>query len=281
MNSTEDILKYLQHRVACYFEDDIDPLIVRQLANVDLCVRPTPTERLFQCNIHLAYVLGQGCCYTSHPVTIDPATVGRPASELGGAPLATRIAVLDSVYAGFNCVPTAEVKLVGSMEERSQRRAAFIVDRLCAQFSLRSGSRVAQIGVVAEFIKALQRKDVQVDAYDLDNDLIGQKIHNVVVRHGSEIERHILNTDVILITGMSLWTDTFASVVKLASASGVRVVMFAESAANLAPHLLSCGASAVFSEPFPFYVFGGNAVVRYYTSAPPITLARLIDREDT
>jgi hypothetical protein len=267
--NTSELLDDLYTRAASRLgEDATRGLLVRQLANIELCVQPTPGERLFKYCVHLAYVLGQGCCYTTDPTTIDHKLIGQPALTTANSSLATRIAVLDGIYAGFHNRAAAEVHLTGLMDDRSKARAKFVVDNICTHFSLRAGMRVALLGVVREFINEFRGRDILVDAFDLDVGTIGTEVGGVLVLDGRHIASHIGASSVALVTGMSLWTNTFSYVATLARAVGVHLVVFAETGAHFSPYLLNYGARAVISEPFPFYVFGGTTILRYYSIAP-------------
>src|SRR4026208_768444 len=73
-------------------------LQIQQLATIQLAVRPTPRERLFNCAIRLAHVFGQGCCYMSKPVPFEQGLIGQTVAESAQHDLATQIAVLDGAY---------------------------------------------------------------------------------------------------------------------------------------------------------------------------------------
>lgn len=257
-------------RGSCH--DSLNHLSVKQLANIDLFVRPTADERLFRYFIHLAYVCGQGCCYTTEPPLINPALIGRPVFEFNEAPLPTKIAILDGIFASFDSPPDAQIPLTGSMQQRSRSRAEFIVNTLCADFQLSPGSKVAQIGVVGEFLAAFKSRGIRVAAFDLDKSIIGTSIYGTEIVDGNHIDPAFASAQLALLSAMSLSNRTYTDLVFSAQRNDVKLVLFAETAAHFAPYLINFGVSAVFSEPFPFYVFGGTSIIRYYRHVPKRSL---------
>ena len=245
-----------------------DRFVIRQLATVDLCVRPTAVERMFRYYVRLVYVDGQGCCYMSSPTQPDFTLIGKSILDVKNADLPTTIATMDGAFASLNLIPTESIELVGNMSMRSRERAEFIASRIVDRYTLKPGSRIALIGVVGEFIRSFSERGIEIFAYDLDPDLIGKLCANVTVRDGHSLAANFPDVNVILATAMTLQTKTYLEIVRLAAAASAKLAIYAETAAHLSPFLLKFGADAVFSEPFPFYVFGGRSVINFFTEMP-------------
>jgi NADH/NAD ratio-sensing transcriptional regulator Rex len=105
-----------------------------------------------------------------------------------------------------------------------------------------------------------------VFATDLDDRLVGQTLHGVKVEHGAKTYSFVEDVDVAIITGMTLTTDSITDIMDTAKRCGTRVLMFAETGANMGEEYTSgeVGVDICVSEPFPFYIFQGLTTIEVY-----------------
>ncbi|WP_005224221.1 Rossmann-like domain-containing protein [Marichromatium purpuratum] len=268
------ILNSLLASLSRVSSSDTPGIHIKQLANIILSVQPTAEERHFRYTIRMAYVYGQGCCYMGSCANFDDNFIGRSALDQQGMDLATRIAVTDAIYAGFPGSPQSTFSLDGSLAKRSRRRARLITEFVGSYASRKRGFTIGIVGVVSEFVKSFKEQGFNVIAFDLDPIVVGKIYGGVEVRHGISSFDDLSRCDVILATGMSLWTNTLATLVCFANAYDKPLLLYAETAAHLVPYLVGRGITAAIAEPFPFYVFGGDAVIRMYSAIQNLPHAR-------
>lgn len=63
---------------------------------------------------------------------------------------------------------------------------------------------------------------------------------------------------------MTLATDTLDQILEAAQENDTRVLVFAETGANLGEALCRLGVDTVVGEPFPFYIFHGTSQINVY-----------------
>jgi hypothetical protein len=239
-------------------------LVVRQLAVMELRVQPSAAERSFHFHLCFAHVIGQGCCYMAQPALLSEALIGQSVASAADADMGIRVAVVDGAFACRSPIATFETRLRGALSRRGDDRAEFVADCLEHRYRLVPGDLVIIVGVVRAFIHSFERRGWKVRAFDLALDVIGQTIGNTTVEPGDQLKENVPKAKVALVSGMSLWNGTFATLAAGAAVQETPISIFAETGAHLAPFLIGRGADCVFSEPFPFYVFGESAVMRFH-----------------
>jgi uncharacterized protein (DUF4213/DUF364 family) len=130
------------------------------------------------------------------------------------------------------------------------------------------GSTVLNIGAVGEFVREAQDRGMTALVTDLDPQVIGKSLHGTIVQDAARNDELLRVADVALVTGMTLWTQTLHSLITRALELRKPIVLFAETAANIAPFLIGKGVAAVFSEPFPFYVIAEHATINFHATRP-------------
>ena len=242
---------------------------IRQLACIELAVQPSNEERLFQYHIFLAYIFGQGCCYTTQELPVNQELIGTDFCDLEGIDIGIKIALLDAIYADITPVPYSVQMLEGDINERGRQRAEFIVSTLIENHQLPHGATVALVGAVGALVKSFQLRGIKVLIFDLDPNLVGHLLAGEIVQHGSHFFDQLAEVDIVLATAMTLWTNTYSDIAVACSEATKPLCIYAETGAHLAPYLMHHGATSVFSEPFPFYVFAERAEVTFHSRTPP------------
>jgi len=247
-----------------------EDFLVRGLWKTILAFKPNPNERAFNYTYMLAQVIGQGVCYCSSSALFDKDLVGQDAREVIKTNYCKSVAVLDAIYSTIPKSPKDTHVLKGNSIEKTHVRNNIIadeVDRLCTGCD-HKGLHVVNVGVVGDLLKKLIERDYHVTATDLDENIIGRGMSGVVIQHGLNTLDYVRDSDVAIISGMTLATDTLEAIIDAAKSSGTKLLMFAETGANFAEEYINIiGLDVVVSEPFPFYIFQGVSYIDVFRRA--------------
>jgi hypothetical protein len=249
------------------FKDE--DFIIRGLWKVDLAFKPNVHERTFRYWFLVSQTVGQGSCYCDKELEVDQDLIGKDAREIISEQDCYSISVLDSIYASIPRHPERVYEITGNSIEKAGKRNAILMDEVERTLAL-SGvdpgkSTILNVGVLGNLIKGLTDKGYSVLATDLDDEIIGKPVHGVTVEHGSKTFQLIAESDVAVITGMTLTTNAAGDIVDVCKEHGTKVVMFAETGAHFGEeYCQTIGIDAVVSEPFPFYIFQGMSRIEIY-----------------
>ena len=268
MAGVYDILRDRAYERSAHLDDEA--FLVKGLWKVDLAFKPNIPERVFRYSFLVAQTMGQGCCYCDTDLEIDADLIGKDAREIVREKDCFSIAVLDSIYASVPRDAQAVHKFEGNSVEKAGKRASIIVDEVNrlgrAMGKSPDQMRVLNAGVVGNIVLALKEEGYDVAATDLDENLVGRTLHGVRVEHGARTYSLVESTDVAIITGMTLTTDSLTDIVDTAKRHDTRVLMFAETGANMGEEYTgdTIGVDICVSEPFPFYIFQGLTTIEVY-----------------
>jgi uncharacterized protein (DUF4213/DUF364 family) len=181
---------------------------------------------------------------------------------------ATRIAAWDAVYGNVIRAPDADMTCNGNANEKALSRATIVCDevrRIAKELGGRS-LKVVNVGVVGDFISQLTReKTFDVRATDFYDTIVDREFHGVTVKAGTYTNRFVRESDIALVTGMTLATDTMDAILAAAKESNTKVILFAETGSNFSEVYLDAGVTTVVAESFPFYLSGAEtAKIRIY-----------------
>lgn len=200
------------------------------------------------------------------PIRGHTSLLGADCRQVSTGSLALQVACLDAGYAELPRHVHELRTVAGDLAMKAAERASIVATEVTRLMPF-SGGLVHCIGAVGSIIQELKSRAAQVTASDLDDQLVGSELAGVLIDDGEELNRaRIDSADVVLITGMSLANETFGELLSQAHHSDKPVVVFAQTAANIFPHLLNAGISTVISEPYPFYLLPGVATIRIYRS---------------
>jgi len=241
---------------------------IRGLWRFDLLFQPSLHERIFSYTVILAQCVGQGCCYTYENPVLDRELIGKDAREIVPKYKSLEIAILDAMYSTFEKNPTTRFVLDGSSIQKSVKRTEIVVEQVLKALKqkkcIEKRPRIVNVGAVGNFIRELRKSNTEVFATDCDPMMIGKEIHGVTVENSDKTMDFVEESDLALITGMTLSTGTLDQILKVANKYGTTVVMFAETGANFAEEYCKYGIDVVISEPFPFYIFQGRSIIDIY-----------------
>jgi hypothetical protein len=244
-----------------------EEFLVRGIWKVELAFKPNPAERTFKYTFWLAMTRGQGCCYCTGDDERGRELVGSDVRELTKEKTCISIAALDSLYASMPRRPAASYQLVGNPVAKTDARTEIILheaERLVTGICSRK-PRVVNVGLVGNVVRDLVARGYDVRASDMERDTVGTKVHGVLVEDGTRTFDLVRDSDLAIVTGMTIATDSLELIVEEARAAGTKLLVFAETGANFGEeYCRTVGVDAVVSEPFPFYIFQGTSTIEVY-----------------
>jgi hypothetical protein len=240
---------------------------IRGLWKVDLAFRPNIHERTFRYSFLLGQTVGQGSCYCDRELVIDEGLIGKDAREVIAEQDCYSIAILDSLYSSIPKKPYRVHEIRGSSITKASLRNEILMGEVEAVLGTVKAEhpRILNVGVLGTLIKTLTNKGYLVTATDLEERILGTSIHGTMVEHGSRTFQYIAESDVAVITGMTLTTDAMGDIIEICKEKNTKVVVFAETGANFGEeYCATLGVDAVVSELFPFYIFQGVSTIEIY-----------------
>lgn len=249
-----------------------EEFMLRGLWRVDYHSQPNAEERIMKYSFLMAQTTHQGCCYTDFGSvkvdTIAGSLLGHDARTLPTSDITERIALLDAVF-GTLCGKSNESRiLAGTPGEKASQRAELVTAEVLRELDRYNSRRVANIGVMGNFIHHLRRHTVDLTASDLDLELVGEYIDGVNVVHGSKSLELVADSDVALVCSETLATQTLDDIIRTAHASRTALVIFAVSGCHFAEeYIRTFGVNVVISEPQPQYLFQGISRIEIYRKA--------------
>ena len=244
-----------------------DDFLIRGLWKVDLAFRPNVHERTFRYAFLVSQTVGQGSCYCDKELVIDETLIGRDSREVIEERDCYSISVLDSLYASIPKTPFRVHEIRGNSIEKTALRNEILMAEVEAVLgSVKAKNpRILNVGVLGNLIKGLAEKGYSVAATDLEEGIVGTSVHGTQIEHGSKTYHRIADSDVAVITGMTLTTDAMGDIIQTCRAHGTRIVVFAETGANFGEeYCTTLGVDSVVSELFPFYIFQGVSTIEIY-----------------
>ena len=85
--------------------------------------------------------------------------------------------------------------------------------------------------------------------------------HDVEIYHGDRTLPLLEDADLAIVTGMTITTQTIDSILEVCRTHNTKVILFAETGANLGSYYLQEGADVFLGETYPFYIFNGQSEI--------------------
>jgi hypothetical protein len=239
---------------------------------VDCLFKPNVNERTFNYKFIVAQTVGQGCAYSlvrDYDVKYLESLMGKNYRDLNIEDTALNVAIVDAVYSTLQREPDEVFEIGGTSIEKTETRTKIVIDealRLIGSGKTKNERPlVCNVGVVGNFIKMLLEHDVDVIGTDFDPEVVGKKLFGKAeIIHGSKTPEIIAKSDVAIITGMTLATDTLDEIIDVARKNNTKLLMFAETGSNLGDFYVENGVDTVVGEPFPFYIFQGKSTINVF-----------------
>lgn len=260
-----DVLKHLEQTAKRKAKNlSKDEALIRGLFQFDLLFKPSPKERTFSYKVVTAECLAQGSCYTYEDVRLNKALMGKDAREVEPEYRSVKIAILDALYGGMNRNITHSFYLGGTAKQKAFPRAEIVFFEACRLLDSLTGKKIVNVGVVGEFVPPFKKKGAELYLTDMDPTLVGETIHGVLVEGKDQTIPRVRESDVAIVTGMTVSTNTLGEILAVAREHDTKIIMFAETGANFGEELCRLGVDVVVGEPFPFYIFQGESRIDIY-----------------
>jgi len=172
---------------------------------------------------------------------------------LRDARLPVRIAALDA-YLGavfphpLNCSKAIDIP-AGTPVEKAVRRDTLIADLA----DIRSGQKVALIGVVNPLIEAIRQRG---------GDCLPCDLHLKETQWGDRVERDmnvvLEQADNVICTGMTLGNGSFDTILSKVRERGIPLTVYAQTGSAVVARFVGHGVTGLAAEPFPFTQFSGG-----------------------
>lgn len=249
-----------------------DELIIRGLWSVDCLFKPNIKERTFNYKFIVAQTIGQGCAYsmvTDYDVKYLESLMGKNYLDLKIEDTALEVAILDAIYSTLQREPDSVIELSGTSVDKAESRAKVVAEeamKLIDYGNLKNKKPlVLNVGVVGNIIKEIIDKDIDVVGTDFDSEVVGKKLFGrAEIIYGDRTLEMVKKSDLAIITGMTLTTNTLDDIIKTAREYNTKLLVFAETGSNLGDFYVENGVDCVIGEPFPFYIFQGKNTINIF-----------------
>jgi hypothetical protein len=239
-----------------------EQFLVRGLWRTDLLFRPNPAERTFNYTYLLIQTVSEGACYCAEipPLREGFSFLGKDCRKVIPPYRCYQVALTDAMFSAFEKQPDETNTMTGSSGEKALWRSRIVVDEVLRQLELsgKENGRVVNVGVIGNIIKMLRAKGIEVAGTDGDPTLVGTEIGGVEIYDQNKTVEFVEQSDVAVMTGMIISTDSMEDILEAAKRGGTRLVMFCETGANLCGEYVKLGVDSAIAEYFPFYIFGGT-----------------------
>jgi len=239
---------------------------VKGIWGVDCLFNPSNNGRVFDYKFLVTQTLGQGCAYSAsfdYPREFLRQYIGRDFLECGIGDTALKVSFLDSMY-GALFPPDNKRRLISeaSSYEKMKWRTRIILDEATRLLGDLKNKKIVNVGVVGDILLAFAEKGAEIAGTDYDASIVGTgAFGRIPVYDGKETIKAVSESDLAVITGMTITTNTIDEIIECCSGNNVRTIVFGETGANLAGYYVKHGIDVYLAEYFPFYIFNGRSVI--------------------
>lgn len=260
MNSISEIEQIIRERT------DRTDRILRGIWGVDCFFNPSNNGRVFDYKFIVSQTKGQGCAYSTnleYKREYFYNYIGRDFLEEKIDDLAMKVSLLDSVFGLVSKTKNYVEKTINaSSNEKLRWRTSIVLEEARKLLGNLNDKKIVNVGVVGDFIKSFTEAGAIVVGTDFDESIIGKPIFgNISIIHGSNTLKEIANSDLAIVTGMTITTQTIDEIIDCCQKNNVKLIVFAETGANLAGYYVNKGVDVFLAEHFPFYIFNGVSVI--------------------
>ena len=240
--------------------------IVRGLWCTDCFYNPDHNGRIFDYKFIVTQTVGQGCAYSmQYEYARDELIqfVGKDCLEQEVPDVALRVSMLDSLYGYFFPVTNQTVeRAVGPSYEKLSWRTSLILREAVRLLGCLKNKRIVNVGVVGDIVKSFHDQKSDIVGTDYDEIIVGTKMFDdVEIYHGERTLALLEDVDLAIVTGMTITTQTIDSILEVCRTHNTKVIVFAETGANLGSYYLQEGADVFLGETYPFYIFNGQSEI--------------------
>lgn len=260
MNSIKEIQQIIGERT------NKSDRVLRGIWGGDCIFNPSNNGRVFDYKFIVSQTEGQGCAYSSnleYQRKYFYSYIGKDFLEENIEDLAMKVSLLDSVF-GLVSKPKnyVEKTINATSNEKLKWRTSIVLEEAKKLLGDLNGKKIVNVGVVGDFIKSFAETGALVVGTDFDESIIGKRIFgDISIVHGSNTLNEIANSNLAIVTGMTITTQTIDEIIDCCQTNNVKLIVFAETGANLAGYYINNGVDVFLAEHFPFYIFNGQSVI--------------------
>lgn len=245
-----------------------DDRYVRGLWSVDSLFYPSDNGRIFDNKFLISQTLGQGCAYSvnrEYDGEYLRNIIGKDFCDVDINDTALMISLLDSIYGElYPMKPTKSFTFTGDSETKMHWRSSIIFDESINLMKDTQCKKVVNVGVVGNIIKQFSEREFQIVGTDFDTSIVGTKLFGNNIYSGNNTLDIVADSDLAIVTGMTISTNTIDEIIKCCNHNNTKLIIFAETGANLAQFYIEMGVDSYISELFPFYIFNGTSTINVY-----------------
>lgn len=261
MKSLGDLKEILLHNSSC------DERKIIGLWTTDCLYNPSNNGRIFQYKYLIVQTkFGQGCAYsinTTYNVNELSKLIGEDCLSEVITDGALQVACLDALSNKLNFNYCSEtIELQGKSEYKLCMRSSLIVAEAKRMIGDLKGKRILNVGVVGDIIKSFIEEECEIAGTDFDDNIIGSKLFDKVsIYSGKYTTSLIKDADIAIVTGMTITTNSLDEIIRACKMFGVKLIIFAETGANMGQYYVKHGADVYIGEKYPFYIFDGKSTI--------------------
>ncbi len=235
---------------------------VKGLWSVDCLYSPIGNGRVFNYTFVVSQTLGQGCSYSiadGYERSLLHSFIGKDFLETAIEDKALLVSFLDSCYLEISDMkPSFVHSLEGRSEKKMRGRSLLIKSEAEHLLGKLEGKKIVNVGVVGDIVHVLSEAGADVCGTDFDETIVGKKLFDTVpIYHGNNTENAVAQADLCVVTGMTIATETIDDIINACINNNTKIIVFAETGANLFPYYINKGVHSYLGETFPFYIFDG------------------------
>jgi len=241
--------------------------------HIDYIVQRVPQERKTRYVARMAQAENYGIAFGLPPALPDPDFVGKDVRQILKDRLwrdtTDRTALVDLVMGHLSQSANKNATLgVAERDKYLDRGRIFAeeADRIIRRKTIKGSNRRALvIGASAGIIRSLQNQGFQVSATDLSPEIIGTVLGGVTVRNARFTNARLMKeTDLAIITGMTLPNGTLAGLMKFAQQYNTSTMIWAITGKNFGRYYTEHGVDCVISDLAAFHRLPGPASIQIW-----------------
>jgi len=240
--------------------------------------QPAPGERKTRYTMKIAQSENYGSAVGLSPALPAPALeqVGKDVRHILRARLyrdtIEQIAFVDLIMGHVSRTADKQIVLDGGMRAKYVARSQIFADEAerilqhkCSRKFNRHRRGILVIGATAAILSALLKRGFHVTSTDLRPEIVGNEFGGVRVLNGKAANAELMKeADLAIITGMALVNRTLPSLIALAKTHNTSTMMWAVTGRNFGHYYTQNGVDSVISDPSPFLLLPGRAVMEIW-----------------
>lgn len=245
----------------------LDERIITGIWSTDCLYNPPMNGRVFKYKFIIVQTgCGQGCAYYTDQ-SYDPEYlenfIGQDCLNDKIKDIALKVACLDSLAGRVSYgLKFKELELNGNSYCKLHARTDLILEEAFNLLGDLHNRKVINIGVVGDIIKGLLNAGCDVIGSDYDNAIIGKKLFNKAeIFSGNRTLELLKGVDLAIVTGMTITTHTIDAIIDKCKECNVKLIVYAETGANMGQYYVKRGVNVYLGEMYPFYIFNGISTI--------------------